>query len=432
MKVLFVSYYFPPLGGVASIRSLKYVKYLQTCEIEPVVLSCCPRWVRYPKDYQLLKELPKQIRVYRSASFDWEWIFKLLYGLKLTGLVTWLRQHLLVPDTSITWIPSARKMIDRIISENPQICLAFITAGPYSTLFLGKHLKNKHQIPFICEFRDEWTNNPERLNIRYPAAALRKELIWEAEILMNCSGIVYLTEMMKENFRSRYQFLFSRPCRVIPNGYDEEDFQKLEVNPSLSSQNTGEKVLRIVYSGSFYDRRQPDLLWEALVNLVVAGKVSAHQIRIDIYGKNTPNFVFGRYAQNKNLKQIVKLHKFLPHQQSIHKLMQADLLLLYIAGGKGTASIQTGKLFDYLRSGKPILAIIPASGTAADILNQSGLGIIADIDNPKCIERTLYDTYLDWQQGNLAKYTPDSSYIATYSRHNQAKSLAELFQEVVK
>jgi hypothetical protein len=101
MKVLVISYFFPPLGGSGVQRSLKFVKYLPQFDIEPIVLTVKPSCVRGPKDKGLLDQLPKEIKIYRTPTFDMNWIFKILWGLRLPKLVTWIQENYLVPDKDI-------------------------------------------------------------------------------------------------------------------------------------------------------------------------------------------------------------------------------------------------------------------------------------------------------------------------------------------
>jgi len=435
MKVLFVSYLFPPLGGVASIRALKYVKYMAERGIEPIVLTVEPRFLRYPKDLALLRELPKGTRIFRVPSLDPEWVFKLLYGLRMGSVVNWLRNNIFVPDPAITWLAGARMMIDRIISMYPDIELAFVTAGPFSSLLLCKYLKAKHKLPYICEFRDEWTTNPERINIKYPAQSLNRERKWEAEAIKQADGIVYLTELMQQSFEQRYPFLKSVPHRVISNGFDDDDFSGFEnaqPKPQSLEENERAGIFCMVYCGSFYDRRQPDRLWKALLNLIRSGKIDPDRISIEIYGKNTARFVYGAYIYEPLIRSTVQLLPFLTHKESIEKMLSADLLWIYIAGGTHTQSIQTGKIFDYIRSGKPVLAVVPRDGVAARILAGSGLGIIADVDEQQEIEDKLLEAYSLWLKGGLKEIKAKKDYVEQYNRKHLARSLGDLVQEVSK
>lgn len=431
IRILYIAYYFPPLGGVASIRSLKMVKYLYRMGIDCSVLCLNPKGMNYPTDNELLSQVPPSTRIYRFSCFDITWLFKAFYLLKLTWLVRFLSQNLFIPDQYIICRKVAARTLDRLLDRETSLCdsaesvpkLAVISSGPPSSLFLGLRLKQKHSMDFICDFRDEWTNNPERLNISYPHRSQAKELMWEARILAACSGLSYLTEIMRNNFENRYSFLKNKPTREIQNGYDEEDFGHLKP-PRISLDS-----FTIVYTGSFYDRRQPDSLWQAISELCSEGKIQEDQIRVHITGKNNKGFVLGRYANSALINKVVALKPFISHAESLEMMTNANALLLYIPSGKNTHSVLTGKIFDYIRSGRPILAIVPPEGLAAKIVKESGLGVVADHMDIRGIKHCLLKL-LSSQTTDLSQaMKPNWTYIEQYSRENQAAKLASLIYQ---
>ncbi|MBW6514816.1 MAG: hypothetical protein K0B87_08695, partial [Candidatus Syntrophosphaera sp.] len=250
-----------------------------------------------------------------------------------------------------------------------------------------------------------------------------RELIMESRVLIAAAGISYLTEQMRANFVSRYPFLATKPAAVIPNGFDEEDFQ----NPKPGSSR---EIFHLVYSGSFYDRRQPDPLWQAILGLVESGSLDPASIAVDIFGKNTVSFVLGRFAQNETIRRMVRFHKFQPHRRNLQELMRAGALLLFIPSGKNTRSVLTGKIFDYLRSGRPILAIVPPDGIAAEMVTRAGTGFVADYQDIAGIGQNLLRLYQMWRSGELETLKPDLEYVAGFSRERLAAKLAALIEEV--
>lgn len=423
-KILYIAYYFPPLGLIASHRSLKMVKYLAELGIDSVVLTLNPFGMRLPRDTGLLKEIPGSTKIYRFRCFDPSWIFKLMWGLKLHNLVAYIQHRFLLPDSYILGLPSAKRKLRQLLDDDREIECAVVSGGPFSAFLLGLLLKRKYQIPFICDWRDEWTNNPERINIDYPQKAQNKELLWEARVLSAAAGNVFLTSHMSNNFLAKYTSLRGKPSRIIPNGFDESDFPD---QPEYVLRT----YLRIVYTGSFYDRRQPDRLWQAITELSQAGQITDSELMIDIIGKNNPRFVFGSYVDDPQLRSMVCLKPFTTHSESITEMYHADALLLYIPSGANTDSVLTGKIFDYLRTGKPILAIIPPKGLAAECLTKAGTGLIADYDDLNEIKTRIMKLLELWRSDSLAQITADCGYISQFSRQRQASSLAELIREVI-
>ncbi len=423
IRILYIAYYFPPLGGVAAIRSLKMVKYLAEHGIDCTVLCLSPLALKYPKDKSLLKEIPQSTRVYRFPAIDLSWLYKLLYGLRLGKLVKTLSQSIFIPDNYILSRRIAKTALDRLLRIEDKLELAVISSGPPSVLFLGLRLKSKYNMRYICDFRDEWTNNPERINSDYPHRSQTKELLWEARVLSSTAGLVYLTEQMRANFQKRYSFLASRPYRVIPNGFDDADFTKLP-KPSKTD------LFTLLYTGSFYDRRQPDSLWKAIEDLVEEQKLDPKRFCVRIIGKNNPAFIFGSYIDSALIRSVVQIEGFMTHSGTLSEMQSADALLLYIPSGTNTESVITGKIFDYIRSYKPILAIVPPTGKAAEIVLKSGLGLVSDYMDIPRIKQELHKLYSCWADGCDMQLIPDPDYIQHYSRQNQAGQLADLIREL--
>ncbi len=410
---------------MASLRSLKNVKYLTQMGFDVQVLTVRTGLIRHPKDHSLLADIPNSVKVWRSFCPDANWLFKLLWGLRLKSLVRFIQQRVLIPDHEVLWRPFAKALLRRIIRRDPDIRAAVISSGPPSSLSLGLKHKFRYRIPFICDFRDEWTNNPERLNIEFPAASQSRELVMESRIVSAAAGISYLSQIMRDNFCQLYPFLQDRPFAILPNGFDESDFAGLK---STSDQ----ELFHLVYSGSFYDRRQPDPLWQAILGLVKEGKLDPDKFRVDIFGKNTRSFVLGRFVSDPVLERIVSFHPFLDYRDSLKELMRASALLLYIPSGKNTESVLTGKIFDYLQSEKPILAIVPPAGLASELVSKAGTGFVADYQDQGGIADSLLKLYQLWQNGKLQDIKADSDYIRQFSRRELAARLAGLIEEAIQ
>jgi glycosyltransferase involved in cell wall biosynthesis len=424
IKLLYVALYFPPLGGVASLRAVKHVKYLARMGYQISVLTILPGFVRYPRDHELLKDIPAGVKIYRSFFPDPEWLFKLLYGLRLPKLVSFLRFRLFSPDTASLWLPFAKMRLKRILKQELHFNLALITSGPPSSLLLGPWLKKRFGIPYICDFRDEWTNNPERMNISYPENSQAQEVRMESSVINACSGAAFLTTIMRENFESSYPILKNLPSTILTNGFDDDDF--LYRKPIRKAQN-----FHLVYCGSFYDRRQPDALWKAISELINNGMIPRNKVCVDIYGKNSPAFVLGTFANDPLIRSIVRLHGFVSHRKSLEIMLGSDALLLYIPSGKNTDSVLTGKIFEYIRCAKPILAIVPPAGIAAEIVTKAGLGFIADHSDDEGIKDRIMQLWHLWQTDTLKEIKPDADYISGYSRQKLAQKLDILIREVL-
>lgn len=423
-EVLIIAYYFPPIAGAGVQRVLKFTKYLPEYGFKPVVLTVNPHLVRWQKDYTIMSDIPAEVKVYRTMTLDWQWIFKLLWGLKLNKVVDFLCREILIPDPEMSWLPFARRQIDTIIKAH-NIKLAFITGSPFSSMLLGPYLKHTHGIDYILDFRDEWTNSPYRLDRKVSATTLKKELAMESLALRHCKAVTYINQSMGDSFIQNNEFLSKKPSTVIPNGFEEEEFEGISKNAGYNQSQ-----LEIVYTGSFYGRRQPDLIWQALYELVKDRQLDVSKIRIRLIGRNTPSFVLGNYQENNTIKRIVSFEPYVNHRVMLQILVTAPILLLYIAPGKNAQAELTGKIYEYLRSYTPILAIVPPDGDAAAVISQCRAGWIYDSNDVSAIKAGLKMVYDKWLENKLV-INPDISSIAKYERKYLTGDLAHLMRQLI-
>ncbi len=425
-NVLIIAYFFPPMGGAGVQKSLKFVKYLHEFNYQPIVLTVNSKYTRWMKDYTAISDIPSDTVVYRTPTIDLNWIFKVLWGLRLHKVVSWLQLNWLLPDAEITWLPFARYGLSKILSKY-KIDIVYISGGPFSSMLLGPYLARKYKLKFVVDFRDEWTNNPTRLDWAYPQSSIARENKYEKSVLEHSSGVVYTHPLyMKDNFEKKYPFLLDKRTEVITNGFDDDDFNDIRKNTSQNS-----KILSIVYTGSFYDRRQPAILWKALSELINDGIIDSGKVSVEIIGKNTKSFVLGQYQTEKSIKQVAK---FTPNQSRPDVLaasVNATMLLLYIAPGLNCNAELPGKLYDYIRSYKPILAIIPPRGAAAEILQNSRTAFIYDSSNLSAVKNGITEVYNLWCNGQLS-VNPDKEYINRYNRNALTQKLSILFDKVLE
>ena len=425
-RILYISFYFPPIGAIASLRAAKMVKYLGRQGYEISVLCASATLMKTPRDASALQDIPPHVKVFRSLYPDPAWLYKLLYGIRLAGVVRWFDRQIFFPGSESLWLPFAMTRLDTMLKNGFQPDLAIVSFGPPAVLKLALDIKRRYRIPYILDWRDEWTNNPELTNSASYARASAREQNLEQKVLQNASGSVYLTTRMRDNFVNRYAWLKDLPHALIPNGFDEEDFSTLKIKNQLNPSEG--KSLRIYYSGSFYDRRQPDPLWQALLELIGDQQIPSDGISIQIRGKNQPAFVLGRFFADPILSEVVKFLPFQPYRYNLREMMAADALLLYIPSGRNTDSVLTGKIFEYLRCSKPVLAIIPEKGAAAELLREAGIGFIASDTDHAGIKNQIMRLYRSWSKGDINSLAVDPEFLATYSRSAQAERLAQLIE----
>jgi len=406
-KVLVIAYHFPPLGGGGVFRTLKFVKYLPQFGSLPYVLT-----VKNPmyadKDPTLLKEIPPKVKVFRSFSFE----HKVLWAPgKLKINLKWFY----IPDIAIGWLPlTVRAGVKIIKKEN--IDIIYATCPFYTTLIIGFLLKRKTKKPLVIDFRDPWTDNPFA---KYPTKLHENiEKKMEKKVLTYADYVIVAGDSLKNGLVRKYPFLKSK-IEVIMNGFDPEDFKDLKMREPTNK-------FTITYTGSLYGIRTARPFLLALKELTEEKADLRKKLEIVFignYGKETPLLV-----KNFGLEDIVKLVKYVPHKECLELMVNSHALLLLITSkDPREREVLTGKLFEYLASQRPILAIAPENGAAAKIIKSLKAGTVVPPDNIQLIKQTILESYEKWKQGKLARTTID---ITKYDRSFQTQRLAQIFERV--
>jgi glycosyltransferase involved in cell wall biosynthesis len=422
-KLLYISYLFPPVGGSGVQRSLKFAKYLPENGWEPIMLVADHRFLKQPKDYSLFRELPSDLLIYRSFAPDLRWVFKVLWGLHLNSVVNWLNRHCLIPDAEILWLPFAKRTLHKIFYKH-SIDLVYITAPPYSPLFLGKYIKKKYGVNYCVDLRDPWTIGVGRQYNPLPSWLQKIEKQWEQSILDKASKVICVNQLICDRFAEAYPVIPADKFVAINNGYDESDFQ-------ACLQHQHQDRLNIIYTGTLYDLRQPEIIWKALVHLIDEKIIPPAKISFQIYGHNTRSFVLGKYANHPILSNIVKLYPNQAHKQAIRTICKADVLLLFSGSGKSEAMNSPAKLYEYMRSGRPILAVIDPSGAAANILSLTNTCYPADSSSQASIEEQIKAIYHKWETGGL-NVQPDHDYVNLFERSALTGKLSRVLDDVIQ
>jgi len=404
------------MGGAGVQRTTKFVKYLRDFDIEPVVLT-----KDHPgglTDGTLLNDIPSGVSIHRLKAYDTvnrKGVMRL--PMKFIGT------RILSPDSEYFWYKFNRKRAEKIVREEQIDCI-YTTSFPYSSHLLGLHLKRMFpEIPWICDFRDEWTNNPYHLDSIYKKIKLKMEKRKEFEVTSNCDFFITNTPLMLKGFISDDPSLAEKSV-FIPNGYDEDDFRDSE-----DRRDGGERFV-ITYTGSLYGRRNLDEFMEGLRAAIDRGHIRVDKLEIRIVG-NIYEKVVNSYAEKYGLKDSIRSYGYLPHKESIQMLLNSDVILLVIGKGKGSRNFYTGKIFEYIRANRPILAIVPKDGVAADVIYETNTGKVVDPEDIEGVTAVLSELYKEWAEGRIS-HDPNWSEIEKYSRKKQTEALSDIFKNVIE
>lgn len=407
-----IAHQFPPIGGSGVQRTVKFVKYLPEYGWKGIILTRDANKAQLT-DNTLLNEIPEDTKIYRTRAWDFsEWPFPL----NLAG--KYIRRKILIPDGERLWeVFSRKKALD--IVKNEKIDLIYSTSQPFSTHLLALEIKKAFpDIPWVVDFRDEWTNNAFIKAYNYRPYRVKKEKALEREVFEMADAIVMNTPVMRDNSVRDNPDLKNK-FHVIPNGFDREDFEGIETGGRNDK-------FTLTYTGLIYGSTSPETVFAAVEKLNRDGLVNLDDIRLRFIGRFKVEELY-KMAKAHNLHQVVEILPYMPHRESVANLMHSDALLLLL--GKGTEAIYTGKLMEYINTGKPIFAIVPANGAAAQLIAETRTGFVADcgdVETAAANFRILYDY---WKQGTEF-FNPDRQKISQYERRELTKKLADIFNKL--
>ena len=412
-KVLIIANEFPPMGGAGVQRTTKFVKYLRDFGFEPVVVT--KEHVAELSDWSLLEDIPEDVEINRLKPYD---------TVNRKGMLRlpmkFLGTRIMSPDSEYFWYLFNRDRVLDLVKRDG-IKLIYSTSFPYSSHLLGLYLRRKlPDIKWVADFRDEWTNNPYHRDSIYKRIKFKGEKSMELQVTEGCDYFITNTPLMLENFVADNSSLVGRST-FIPNGYDEEDFQGLD-----NERDGGDKFV-VTYTGSLYGRRNLDEFMDGLKLSLERGKIEKKDLEIRIVG-NIYDSVIDSYAAKYGLKGQIKSYGYLPHKESIQMLFNSDIILLVIGKGKGSRNFYTGKIFEYIRADRPVLAIVPEDGVAAQVIREAKTGTVVDPEDIEGVAESLAEYYGQWKQDNM-DHMPDWDNIRKYSRKSQTGRLAEIFLE---
>jgi len=431
-NVLIVAYYFPPSGGPGVQRVLKYVQYLREFGWEPVVLTVSDG--NFPaRDESLLEEIPAGIRVIRTDIFEPYDLYRKLTGkekgtaidvntIRREGtrlsasewLAEFIRATLFIPDARIGWYSAAVKAGLEAI-EREKIDAIYSSSPPYTCALIARGLKRKSGLPWIAGFRDPWTGfitTPDRWAI--PAAIDRKlerAVFHEADLV----EVAWLG-IMKDALR-KYPDLPAAKFHHLPNGFDSNDFPPVD-----RSARTDERFT-VTYTGSMYGRRNPDAFLKAVERLVSRGEVDRSRIRLRFIGR------FGEEVMamfsGSPLGDAIEVVGYMPHRESIIQLLLSDALLLVVDECDESEEVVPGKVYEYIGSGRPLIAVAPERGAIADLIAETRAGFVAHQSNLAGMAGAFLTLYRDHIAGARSLQT-DETVVARYERRNTTGELARL------
>ena len=425
LKVLIISYYWPPAGGPGVQRWLKFVKYLPDFNVEPIVYI--PENPNYPLvDESLIAEVSKDVTIIKQPISE---PYKLagLFSKKSSSTISkgiipeqktqsfiekamlYIRGNFFIPDARKSWVkPSVAYLSNYIEKEN--ISTIITTGPPHSLHLIGLQLKKKLGVKWIADFRDPWTTIGYHKQLKLTKKSKQKHKALEKLVLNTADDIVVTSSVTKTEFEA----ITNKPIEVITNGYDYESVESKPLDAKFT----------IAHIGSLLSKRNPIILWQVLSELVQEHEGFSKDFQLNFVGAVSETVL--QSIETVGLANHVNNAGYVSHKESIIYQKSSQVLLLVEIDSKETKCIIPGKLFEYMVSNRPILALGPQGSDVENIIKETNTGNYFYYTDYKSLKSTILAHYKSYQNKNLEVHVIG---FQKYSRKSLTSKLASVLKK---
>tara|TARA_R100000935_G_scaffold42923_1_gene65275 strand:+ start:95172 stop:96452 length:1281 start_codon:yes stop_codon:yes gene_type:complete len=424
-RVLIITYYWPPAGGPGVQRWLYFVKYFREFGIEPVVYI--PKNAHYPlQDESFVAEVPSDIELisqpvqepYKIA----KWFSKKKTKEMSSGIIAkknlsaveklllYIRGNFFIPDARVGWVKPSVVFLKKYLTEHPVDTV--VTSGPPHSLHLiGLQLKKELDVAWLADFRDPWTTIHYHDSLRLTKKSQKKHKQLEAEVLQTADTITVTSPTTKKEFEA----ITNRPVKTITNGFERKETITTNLDAKFS----------IAHIGSLLSERNPALLWEVLNEL--AYKVEGFREDLEIVLAGVVGEEISESVSSFGLSQNLRNVGYVSHKEALQLQHNAQLLLLLEIDSPETRAIIPGKLFEYIRAERPIIAIGPDGSDIKAVLEESKSGTFFTSAEKKQLKTSIVDFYKAYKNDGIQG---GAVHISKYTRKHLTKKMAQILKEL--
>ncbi|MEW6653289.1 MAG: glycosyltransferase [Bacteroidota bacterium] len=429
-KVLIITYYWPPSGGIAVQRCLKFAKYLREFGWEPVIHTA--DGAEYPVlDDGNFKDIPQNSEVIKTKIWEPFNLFKKFSGKRKEERIhnifleedkptlahkigIWIRGNIFIPDARKFWINPSVNHLTKYLKEN-SVDVIFTNGPPQTNHMIAYGVKKKLNIPWHADFQDPWTQVDYFPQLMLNPISLKIHKAMEQRVFKNADKVTICSYTWKNDLES----IGAKDVGVIVWGFDEDDFKNIFVE--LSQKFT------LSHYGSLGPDRNAKTLWKALSILSKENTDLANDLEIELAG-------FIGYSildeiELLGLKKNLVLFNHLTRKETLERMHRSQVLLLILNDMPNVNGRLPGKLFEYLASRRPTLVIGPEESDASKIVHGVNAGYTCNFTDLNKTLETVRSLYQKFKEGKL---TANQTDISQYSNRNLTKKLAGYLDQIVK
>ncbi len=427
LRLLVLTYYWPPSGGAGVQRCLKFVKHLGRFGVEATVITVAASQATYPVlDESLLAEVPAGVRVIRTSTSEPFESYKKLTGRAVPyggfanegkpGLMQkalrFVRGNLFIPDPRRGWNRHALAAVEQLLAAGERFDAVLTSSPPHSTQLIGLALQKRHGLRWLADMRDPWTDIYYYKDLHHTPLAAWLDARYERQVLTHADAVLVTSPETKRLFQAKLPALPSAKFHVLPNGFDESDFQGPSQPPA--------DCLRLTHTGTITELYRIEQLLKAVA--ACAARHPDVPLRLRFVGQVSAE-LRGQIAR-AGLLPATEFIDFVPHDRSVEYLLSASALLMAIPDVPRNFGILPGKVFEYLAANKPILCVGPAGSDADNLLQECGAGQALPYQDFALMLETLDALVAQWRI-NPDLDLPSVSH-TRYSRRALTGELAQL------
>jgi glycosyltransferase involved in cell wall biosynthesis len=318
----------------------------------------------------------------------------------------WVRGNVFIPDARVFWVKPSVTFLKRYLKEH-QIDTIITTGPPHSLHLIGLQLKKELNITWLADFRDPWTTIGYHKELKLSSWAARKHKALEKEVMNSCDQLIVTSPTTKIEFEA----ITTKPIEVITNGYDLEQVSKKPLDEKFT----------LAHIGSLLSARNPIILWKALQELIAENRVFKEQFQLKLIGAVSAEVEesIAKFGLSNHVNNL----GYLSHDDAIVAQCSSQVLLLIEIDSEETKCIIPGKLFEYMVSERPIIAIGPAKADFAQIIKETNTGTFFTYDELESLKAQIQFCFEQYQQNNLKVFPVG---LQQYSRKALTEKLAKL------